>query len=125
MFKTIYATESTTDILKSWLPQHATWQREAQEMALSLFCLIDGRAITPQAGKPCHPMITLTKAAELIDLLVTQPEKPLDPDLKDALSLGAQALRHIDYHRKAGHFFAQKLLPTEISGNTQGDYWKG
>jgi len=66
-------------------------------------------------------MLTLLEAAELVDILVTQPEKPLDPDLKDAISLAAQALRRIDHHRKAGHFFAQKLLPTEISGRPRPD----
>jgi len=70
-------------------------------------------------------MITLLKAAKLLDLLITQPEKPLDSDLKDAISLGAQALRHIDYHRIAGHSFAQKLLPTEISGRPRHDHPTG
>jgi hypothetical protein len=69
-------------------------------------------------------MITLLKAAQLLDLLITQPEKPLDSDLKDAISLGAQALRHIDYHGLAGHPFAQKLLPTEISGRPPDDHPK-
>lgn len=60
--------------------------------------------------------VTLLKAAELLDLIFKESSKDMDPDRKEAIAYGAQALRRIDYHRKAGHFFAQQLLPSEISG---------
>jgi len=125
MFKTYYATESTTDILKPWRLTHQSRQWVEPDGAAHVGCHYSVCALARGSQTPCHNMITLLKASQLLDLLVTQPEKPLDPDLKDAISMGAQGLRHIDYHRKAGHFFAQKLLPIEISGNTKGDYWKG
>lgn len=59
-------------------------------------------------------VMTLLKAAEILDLNVKEADKKMPPDVKEAISLGAQSLRRIDYHRKRGHFFAQQLLPTEI-----------
>lgn len=61
--------------------------------------------------------LTLLKAAEILDLNLKEANKNMPPDVKEALTLGREALLRIDYHRKAGHFFAQQLLPSEIGGS--------
>lgn len=60
--------------------------------------------------------ITLLKAAEILDLNAKKAGEKMPPDCLDAVILGKEALERLDYHRKAGHFFAQQLLPSEISG---------
>jgi hypothetical protein len=60
--------------------------------------------------------ITLLKAAEILELNVKEAGGKMHPDCKEAVTMGADALRRLDYHRKAGHLFAQQLLPSEIGG---------
>jgi hypothetical protein len=60
--------------------------------------------------------ITLLKAAEILGLNVKEAGPKMPADCKEAVTLGAEALQRLDYHRKAGHIFAQQLLPSEIAG---------
>jgi hypothetical protein len=62
------------------------------------------------------PVMTLRDAAKLLDKLIIEPAEPLTVEIKTALSLGAQALRRIDFERSRNYPTANKLLPTEICG---------
>jgi len=61
--------------------------------------------------------LTLLKAAEILELNAKEAGPKMPPDVKESLFYGVDALRHMDYHRKAGHIFAQNLLPIEQRGS--------
>jgi hypothetical protein len=58
--------------------------------------------------------MTLLKAAEILDATRQTDELADIDDYYCALEYGTQALRSLDYHRKAGHIFAQDRLSCEI-----------
>lgn len=60
--------------------------------------------------------LTLKKAAEILDLNAREAGGKMPPDTKKAVIYGKEALERIDYGRKSGSLFAQKLLPSEIKG---------
>jgi len=61
-------------------------------------------------------MQTLLKAAEILQLNVKEAGAKMPEDVRDALIYGKEALERIDYGRKNGSLWAQKLLPSEIQG---------
>jgi len=59
---------------------------------------------------------TLLKAAEILDLNLKEAGAKMSPDVKEAVLKGNEALVRLDYGRRTGSLFAQKLLPSEMSG---------
>jgi len=60
--------------------------------------------------------MTLLKAAEILELNIKEAGSKIPPDVKEAVIYGKEAIERIDYGRKSGSLWAQKLLPSEISG---------